>query len=93
MVMLHMMRAMFDLLRTGVFYNRQVMFKQRTTRDMLLDQHRAINSAIQDRDPTAARTAVESHLTYVEIALTEQTRADKHEAIARLRFDHEQTRN
>ena len=42
-VMLHMMRAMYDLLRQGVFYNRQVMFKNRLTRDHLLDQHRAIN--------------------------------------------------
>ena len=46
-VMLHMMRAMFDLLRQGVFYNRQMMFRNRVTRDMLLNQHRAINDAIQ----------------------------------------------
>ena len=49
-VMLHMMRSMYDLLRQGVFYNRQVMFKQRTTRSMLLEQHRAINDALQKRD-------------------------------------------
>ena len=47
-VMLHMMRSMYDLLRQGVFYNRQVMFKNRLTRDMLLNQHRAINAAITD---------------------------------------------
>ncbi len=34
-VMLHMMRAMYDLLRQGVFYNRQMMFKNRLTRDVL----------------------------------------------------------
>ena len=49
-VMLHMMRSMYDLLRGGVFYNRQVMFKQRTSRAALLDQHRAINDAVQARD-------------------------------------------
>ena len=54
-VMLHMMRSMFQLLREGVFYNRQVMFKQRTTRGALLDQHRAMNTALQARDPEAAR--------------------------------------
>ena len=59
-VMLHLMRAMFDLLRAGVFYNRQAMFRQRTTRDMLLDQHRAINTAVQARDPAAARAAAGS---------------------------------
>ena len=54
-IMLHMMRSMYELLREGVFYNRQMMFKQRATRDGLLDQHRAINTAIQARDPAAAR--------------------------------------
>lgn len=91
-VMLHMMRSMFDLLRQGVFYNRQMMFKARTTREALLDQHRAINAALQSRDATAARAAVEAHLTYVETALTEQIRAERNETIARQRLEHEQGR-
>lgn len=91
-VMLHMMRSMFQLLREGVFYNRQVMFKQRTTRGALLDQHRAINTAIQARDPRAARAAVETHLDYVEQALANQRKAARNEAIARQRFEHEQSR-
>lgn len=89
-IMLHMMRSMFDLLREGVFYNRQIMFKQRTTRDTLLDQHRQINSALQDRDPESARKAVTQHLDYVEAALRTEQRADQHEAIARQRLQHEQ---
>lgn len=91
-VMVHMMRAMFSLLREGVFYNRQVMFKQRTTRDTLLDQHRAINDALQAHDPIGAREAVERHLDYVRSALSDQQIADRHETIARLRLDHEQSR-
>jgi GntR family transcriptional repressor for pyruvate dehydrogenase complex len=91
-VMLHMMRSMFDLLREGVFYNRSVMFKQRTNRADLLDQHRMINDALQSRDPKAARAAVVSHLNYVEQALKDQQKFEKNEAIAKLRFDHEQKR-
>lgn len=91
-IMLHMMRAMFELLREGVFYNRQMMFKQRTTREMLLDQHRAINKGIQARDPAAARAAVEAHLTYVEEALADLRKSEKNEAIARMRYEHEQSR-
>lgn len=91
-VMLHMMRSMYDLLRQGVFYNRQMMFKNRTTRDLLLDQHRAINHGLQSRDPQAARAAVEAHLSYVENALSEQIKAERHEAIARLRLQHEENR-
>jgi GntR family transcriptional repressor for pyruvate dehydrogenase complex len=91
-IMLHMMRSIFQLLREGVFYNRQVMFRQRTTRGALLDQHRRINTAIQARDPDGARAAVEAHLSYVEKALRDQQKADRNEAIARLRFGHEQSR-
>lgn len=91
-VMLHMMRSMYDLLREGVFYNRQVMFKQRTTRSALLDQHRAINDAIQARDPEAAKNAVWAHMDYVGQSLTDQRTSDRNEAIAKLRLDHEQAR-
>lgn len=91
-IMLHMMRAMYDLLREGVFYNRQVMFRQRKTRVMLLDQHRAINEALQARDPAAARDAVVAHLDFVETALRDQQRADRNEDIAQLRLQHEQNR-
>ena len=91
-IMLHMLRSMFDLLRQGVFYNRQVMFRNRITRDQLLDQHRAMNAAVQARDPAAARAAVEVHLNYVEQAFVDQMRAEKHETIARQRLEHETSR-
>lgn len=88
-VMLHMMRSMYQLLREGVFYNRQIMFKQRATRGMLLDQHRAINEALQQRNPEGSRAAVEEHLNYVEICLRDQIKADHNEAVAQQRLDHE----
>ena len=88
-VMLHMMRSMYELLKEGVFYNRQVMFGQSTTREALLDQHRAINAALQARDERAARRSVEAHLDYVQKALADQQRASRNEAVARLRLDHE----
>ena len=88
-VMLHMMRSMYELLREGVFYNRSVMFKQRMTRDHLLDQHRAINDALQARDPEAAKAAVASHLDYVKGALVDQLKADENEDFAKRRYEHE----
>jgi len=91
-IMLHMMRSIFELLRQGVFYNRQVMFRNRITREQLLGQHRAINAAIQARDPAAARSAAILHLDYVEAAYTDQLRAEKHEAIAKRRLEHEVSR-
>ncbi|HHL20045.1 MAG TPA: FCD domain-containing protein [Aliiroseovarius sp.] len=91
-VMLHMMRSMYDLLREGVFYNRQVMFEQNITRDDLLEQHRAINGAIQARDPAAARAAVEAHLDYIMDAIRDQIRARQNEEIARQRLAFEEAR-
>lgn len=88
-IMLHMMRSMYELLREGVFYNRQIMFKQRTTREALLDQHRSINDALQARDPEGARAAVHAHLDFVERALRDQRKADANEDIAQRRLDHE----
>ena len=40
--LLHMVRSMFEMLKRGVFYNRQIMFSRNTTRSALLDQHKAI---------------------------------------------------
>ena len=91
-IMLHMLRSMFELLRQGVFYNRQMMFRNRMTRDQLLDQHRAINAAIQARDAEAARQAVGAHMAYVEQAFHDQMRAEKHESIARQRLQQEASR-
>lgn len=91
-IMLHMMRSMFDLLRQGVFYNRQVMFQQRLTREALLQQHRDINAALQARNAGEARAAVEAHLDYVRGCLGDQRRATRNEAVARQRLDHESLR-
>ncbi|MFW5642364.1 MAG: FadR/GntR family transcriptional regulator [Roseicyclus sp.] len=91
-ILLHMMRSTFDLLREGVFFNRQIMFKNRTTRDLLLEHHRAINDALQARDPDAAREAVVTHLTFIERALETQRKAEANEAVAQLRYAQEQDR-
>ncbi|CUH82842.1 FadR/GntR family transcriptional regulator [Thalassovita mediterranea] len=91
-IMLHMMRSMYQLLREGVFYNRKMMFKQRTTRDTLLTQHRAINNALQSRDAEGARRAVEAHLDYVRTTLQDLNKSERNERVAQQRFQHEQSR-
>ncbi len=91
-VMLHMMRSMYDLLRDGVFYNRQQMILQHISRSNLLDQHRAMNDALQRRDSVGARAAVEAHLTYVQQALRDQKIAQENESIAQQRLEHARKR-
>lgn len=85
-VMLHMMRSMYDLLRDGVFYNRQMMFSQNISKAALLAQHRAVNDAIQARDPVQARKAVEAHLDYVLAAFRDHRQSGRNEEVARQRL-------
>lgn len=85
-VMLHMMRSMFEMLKAGVFYNRQAMFAARTTRAELLAQHRAIHDAVVARDAAGARAAAEAHMSYVERIMQDQREVERHEETARLRF-------
>ncbi|MEL6127650.1 MAG: FCD domain-containing protein [Pseudomonadota bacterium] len=87
-VMLHTMRSMFDLLKRGVFYNRQLLFGVRDTRSLLLSHHRRIHDAILARNPREAREAVEEHLSYIETAMREHRRVDAQEEVAKLRFEH-----
>jgi len=84
-MLLHMMRSMYQMLQDGVFYNRQVMFRHRTSRDKLLDQHRTINDALQSRQPEAAKVALHGHLDFVAAALRDQMKANRDEAFAKLK--------
>ena len=90
-MLLHMMRSMFELLSAGVFYNREAVFARDSTRDALMHQHRHINAAIQARDPGAARAAVEAHLDYAMAAIRDLRKAEANEAIARQRLRHDTT--
>ena len=92
-VMLHMMRSMFGMLKAGVFYNRQVMFKTHTTRQSLLAQHKAILDAILTRDPDAARKAVEDHLSFVEACMHDDRQVQQNETVAKMRLEHETGRD
>lgn len=91
-VLIHMMRSMYDLLSKGVFYNRQAIFDRNTTREALLDQHRAINDAIQARDAKAARAAIEAHLDYAAESFRAKRQAETNEEIARQRLRHDTAR-
>lgn len=87
-VMLHMMRAMYQLLREGIVHSHNALFRQRSTRAALLDQHRAIRDAIVARDASAARAAVEAHLDFVEGAMFDLRRSERNETIAQARLSH-----
>lgn len=86
LIALHMMRAMQDLLRQGMLFNRPRIFASPDLRDRLLDQHIGINDALQSRDGPRARALLEDHLDLVARTLQAQRRADDHAAVAHLRL-------
>jgi len=64
-VLSHMMTSIYELMRSGVFYNRSFLDAAAGARDDLLDQHRAIAQAVIAGDADKACAAAEAHLDYV----------------------------
>ena len=86
-VLLHIMRGLFNLLRTGVFYNRSQLYARKGARDLLLGQHKAMYDAILEGDPESAQEAAHNHLDYVLEFLYELGRTEVREDVSRRRLD------
>lgn len=75
-VMLHIMRSLSDMLRNDVFYNRAKLYARRGVRELLLEQHRTVYTAVMAGDPSAAQMAAEAHINFTRDALMEIAKAD-----------------
>lgn len=81
-VLLHVMRALIGMLRSGMFYGRTKLYERAEVREMFLKQHRAIHAAVIGRDPEGATAAAAQHLQFVDGALREVLAADKRLGVA-----------
>lgn len=70
-VLLHILRSLFLILRTNVFSNRMNLYTRPSSREILLKQHKAIYEAIMTCDPEKARNAAANHLQYVKETMQE----------------------
>ncbi|MDV7339352.1 FCD domain-containing protein [Terasakiella sp. A23] len=86
-VLLHIMRAMVNILREGVFYNRMQLYTRRGARDLLLKQHRAIYEPIMAGDPDQARQAAKAHLAYVQEIMRDLEREESRQDVSRRRLE------
>lgn len=75
-VLLHIMRALANMLRTDVFYNRAKLYARKGVRDLLLAQHSAVYEAVMGGHPEAARAAAEKHITFTYEAIREIRNAE-----------------
>lgn len=72
MVLLHMMRALFELLKQHVSDNLSDIYPRETTRANIHDQHRVLMEAIFAGEPEKAQAASHEHIAFVEDALLEK---------------------
>lgn len=63
-VLLHIMRALSDLLRNDIFYNRAQLYLREGVRNQLLDQHLAIARAVIAGKAKDAETAAAQHIRF-----------------------------
>ena len=82
----HMMASIYELMKRGVFYNRQFFDSFARGRDQLLEQHRAIADGVISGDPDAACKAAEAHLDFVMMAFRSGSAEEQRNRIARKRL-------
>jgi len=86
-VLLHIMRGLFTLLRNGVFFNRMQLYTRPGSRAMLLKQHRAIYEAIMEGDPERAQSAAMGHLKYVKEVTQDMGREELRSEVSQRRLE------
>jgi GntR family transcriptional repressor for pyruvate dehydrogenase complex len=74
MVLLHMMRALFSLLRQHITDNLLNIYPRPGSREKIHDQHRVLMTAILAGEPDNARKAAHPHIAYGEEAVLEGER-------------------
>ena len=76
-VVLHVMRALSELLRNNIFFNREHLYRRDGVRDNLLAQHIEIGDAVVAGDARRAEAAARAHIRFVFGAVEELHRDNK----------------
>lgn len=64
-IVLHVMRALSELLRNNIFFNRENLYRRSGVREKLLQQHIAIGEAVISGNPDRAEKAAADHILFV----------------------------
>lgn len=65
LIVLHVMRALSELLRNNIFFNRENLYLRTGVREKLLMQHIAIGEAVLAGNPDQAEAAAADHIRFV----------------------------
>ena len=77
LLFLHIMRAIGELLKRDVFYNREQLFARKGFREILLEQHVAIAEAIRAENPKLASKAAADHIDFTSRTIAEIRRSNE----------------
>jgi len=88
-VILHVLRALSELLRKGVFFNRGSFYRRSGLRDLLLEQHIRIGEAVISGDAKKAEAAAAAHIAFVSQTHDEIRRDEMRQAASLRRFARE----
>lgn len=86
LVVMHVMRAFSELLRSDVFYNRHRLYLVPGVRDVLLRQHVAIGEAVIAGDAAAAERSATEHIEFTAETLQKLQDEDERVGSALRRF-------
>ena len=76
-IVLHLMRALSELLRNNIFFNRESLYLRNGVREILLEQHTEIAEAVLSGNPDRADTAAAGHISFAVGAVAELQRDNK----------------
>lgn len=85
-VVLHVMRGLADMLRQGVFFNRENLYRRAGVRDTLLDQHLRIGAAVLAGDSVKAEAAAAQHIAFISTTNDEIRRDELRQAASMRRI-------
>ncbi|GGY42840.1 transcriptional regulator PdhR [Bacterioplanes sanyensis] len=77
-VLLHSMRALFDLFKQTIATNLEFLYIKEDRRAAIRNQHEKMKNAVLARDAQAAQQAVNDHLAFVEETLQQSSRFATH---------------
>ncbi len=86
-ILVHIMRGIFNLLVDGVFYSRKILHDHYGGQDRLMEQHKAIYDAVMEGQSDRAREAVYGHMSYVMEVLQERGDYQAREKTSRRRLE------
>lgn len=88
-VILHVLRALADLLRKGVFFNRDNFYRREGVRDLLMEQHFRIGEAVLAGEAKKAEAAAAAHIVFIARTHDEIRRDEMRQAASLRRFARE----